>query len=188
LRQAAALVRENGLSFDWLARIAERDPEELDRLSVRVLAGQERRALAVLTLAAGVLLPADLVGVMGDIAQVGQSLGLLRRRELAEQHDDRFGLPVCKVAGYRQMVLKDLQLAAALREFAGWLANRDPTTADSLSAAGAALGIIEWAAERRDWPAVVRLVRVAKNPYPGGPVGGQQPHPQPRAGGGQGDW
>ena len=60
------------------------------------------------------------------------------------------------------MLLKDLQLAAALRELVGWLANRDPTTADSLSAAGAALGIIEWAAELGDWPAVVRLVRVAE--------------------------
>jgi hypothetical protein len=162
LRQAAALVREDGLSFEWLARIAERDPGQLDRLSVSVLAGQGRRALAVLALAAGALLPADLVGAMGDIAQIGQSLGLLHRRGLAEQHANRFGLPVCKVAGYRQMLLKDLQLAAALREFASWLANRDPTTADSLSAARAALGIIEWAAELGDWPAVVRLVRVAE--------------------------
>jgi hypothetical protein len=162
LRQAAALVRENGLSFAGLATTAERDPGELDRLSVNALAGQERRALAVLALAAGALLPADLVGAMGDIAQIGQSLGLLHRRGLAEQHDDRFGLPVCKVGGYRQMLLKDLPLAAALRELVGWLANRDPTTADSLSAAGAALGIIEWAAELGDWPAVVRLVRVVE--------------------------
>jgi hypothetical protein len=162
LRQAAALVRENGLSFERLARTAEHDPEELDRLSVNALAGQERRALAVLALAAGALLPADLVGAMGDIAEIGQSLGLLRRRGLAEQHADRFGLPVCKVSGYQQMLLKDLQLAAALREFVGWLAKRDPTTADSLSAAGAALGIVEWAAELGDWPAVVRLVRVAE--------------------------
>ena len=162
LRQAAALVRENGLSFEWLARIAERAPEELDRLSIRALARQERRALAVLALAAGALMPANLVGTMGDIASIGQPLGLLHRRGLAVQHADRFGLPICKVGGYRQMLLKDLQLATALREFAGWLANRDPTTADSLSAAGAALGIIEWAAERGDWPAVVRLVRVAE--------------------------
>jgi len=99
---------------------------------------------------------------MGDIALIGQSLGLLHRRGLAEQHTNRFGLPVCKVGGYRQMLLKDLHLAAALRAMAGWLASRDPTTEDSLSAAGAALAIIEWAAERGDWPAVVRLVRVAE--------------------------
>jgi len=162
LRQAAALVRENGLSFQRLAETAERDPEDLDRLSVNALAVRERRALAVLALAAGALLPADVVGTMGDIAKIGESLGLLHRRGLAEQHADRFGLPVCKVGGYRQLLLKDLDLAAALRELAGWLANRDPASADSLSAAGAALSIIEWAAELGDWPAVARLARVAE--------------------------
>ncbi len=162
LRQAAALVRENGLSFQRLAETAERDPEDLDRLSVNALAVRERRALAVLALAAGALLPADVVGAMGDIAMIGESLGLLHRRGLAEQHADRFGLPVCKVGGYRQLLLKDLDLAAALRELAGWLANRDPASADSLSAAGAALSIIEWAAELGDWPAVARLARVAE--------------------------
>jgi hypothetical protein len=162
LRQAAALVRENGLPLRRLAAMAGRDPESLDRLSVSRLAGQERRALAVLALAAGALLPAELVGAMGDIAMTGESLGRLHRRGLAEQHADRFGLPICKTAGYRQMLLKDLHLAAALRELADWLANSGPTTADSLSGAGAALAIIEWAAERGDWPTVVRLVRVAE--------------------------
>ena len=162
LLQAAALVREDGLSFEGLARSAERDPEELDRLSIHALAGQERRALAILALAAGALLPADLVGAMGDLALIRQALGLLHRRGLAEQRADRFGLPVCKVSGYQQMLLKDLHLAAALRELVGWFADRDPTAASSLSAVDAGLAIIEWAAERGDWPAVVRLVRVAE--------------------------
>lgn len=162
LRQSAALARADGLSFESLASTAERDPEELDRLSVNALAGQERRALAVLALAAGALLPADLVATMGDIALIGQSLGQLCRRGLAEQQDDRFGLPVCKAEGYRQMLLKDLHLAAALRELVGWLAARDPSSADSLSAVGAVLAIIEWAAERGEWEAVARLVRVAE--------------------------
>src|SRR5262249_54869064 len=55
LHQSAALAREDRLSFENLARTAERDPEELDRLSINGLAGQERRALAFLALAAGVL-------------------------------------------------------------------------------------------------------------------------------------
>ena len=162
LRQAAALVRDDRLSFEGLASVAERDPEELDRLSINALAGQERRALAVLALAAGALLPAELVGAMGDVALITQSLGLLHRRGLAEQHTDRFGLPTCKVSGYRQMLTKDLHLAAALHELIGWLADRDPTAASSLSAAGAGLAIIDWAAERGDWPTVIRLVRVAE--------------------------
>lgn len=162
LRQAAALVREDGLSFATLAKKADHDPEVLDRLSVNALAEQERRALAVLALAAGALLPKELVGVMGDIAQIGECLGLLHRRGLADQQDDRFGLPVCKVESYRQMLLKDLHLAAALRELGSWLATQDPTSEESRSAVGAALAVIGFAAERGDWPAVVRLVRVVE--------------------------
>jgi Putative Ig domain len=71
-------------------------------------------------------------------------------------------LPVCKVAVLRDTLLKDLNVAAAVRELVDWLSARDPTSADSLAAAGAAMAIIEWAAELGDWPAVVRLTRVAE--------------------------
>src|SRR6266498_5889297 len=80
----------------------------------------------------------------------------------SDQQDDRFGLPVCKVESYRQMLLKDLHLAAALRELGSWLATQDPTSEESRSAVGAALAVIGFAAERGDWPAVVRLVRVVE--------------------------
>jgi hypothetical protein len=70
LRQAAALVRENERSFQELAETAEHGPEEIDRISVNALAVPERRAPAVLALAAGALLPADLVGAMGDVALI----------------------------------------------------------------------------------------------------------------------
>ena len=69
VRQATALVRTTSVPFQTLAARAARDPGTLDRLSVNALAQQERRALAVLALAAGALLPQELVGVMGDITQ-----------------------------------------------------------------------------------------------------------------------
>ena len=162
LRQAAALVRERGRSFDELASKAERDPGVLDRLSVNALAVSERRALAVLALAAGALMPAQLVGAMGDIAKVGEALHLLHRRGLAERRGDRFGLPVCKVDGYRKLVLDDLELGAAVRELINWFLARDPTSEQSTSAASAALSILGWAAERGDWPTVARLVQVVE--------------------------
>ncbi|HEY5988372.1 MAG TPA: hypothetical protein VIV12_18640, partial [Streptosporangiaceae bacterium] len=162
LRQAAALAREDEMSFAVLAKKAEHDPEVLDRLSVNALAEHERRALAVLALVAGALLPEELVAAMGDIAQIGECLGLLHRRGLADRQDDRFGLPICKVESYRQMLLKDLQLAAAFREFGSWLANQDPTSEESRSALGAALAVIGFAADRGDWRAVARLVRVVE--------------------------
>jgi len=162
LRQAAALVQETRQSLADLARIAARDASELDRLSVNRLAVQERRALAVLALAGGALLPAELVGAMGDVATIALSLEQLRRRGLAERQADRFGLPVCKVASYRAMVARDVQLATAARAIFDWLASRDPTSADSLSAVGGALAIIEWAADSGDWPVVASLARVAE--------------------------
>jgi HYR domain/HYDIN/CFA65/VesB-like, Ig-like domain len=162
LRQAAALARQDGLSFETLAKKAAHDPEVLDRLSIDALAEHERRALAVLALAAGAMLPKELVQAMGDIAQIGECLGLLHRRGLADEQDDRFGLPVCKAESYRQMLLKDLHLAAAVRELGNWLTTQDPTSEESRSAVGAALAVIGFAAERGDWPTVVRLVRVAE--------------------------
>src|SRR5712691_8411599 len=162
LRQAAALVREGRHSVDSLARMAEGDPGVLDRLGISALAEHERRALAVLALAAGALLPAGVVAASGQRAYLGECLELLGRRGLVEQRDDRFGLPICKAGSYRQMLLKDLNLAASARELGTWLAAKDPTTTESQSAAEAALAILEFAAERGDWPAVTQLAKAAE--------------------------
>src|SRR5919198_807843 len=113
LRQAAALVREDHLSFATLASKADHDPEVLDQLSIGALAERERRALAVLALAAGALLPTELVGVMGDIAQIGEVLGLLHRRGLAERRGGRVGVPAGQGEGDREGGPTDLPPAAA---------------------------------------------------------------------------
>ena len=63
----------------------------------------------MLALAAGTLLPAAVVEAIGQIAYIGEWLESLHRRGLAEQCDDRFGLPVCKAESYRQMLFKDLE-------------------------------------------------------------------------------
>ena len=160
LHQAAALVREDGRSFPELARKAASDPQVLDRLSVDALAEDERRVLAVLALAGGALLPEELIAAMGDVAMIGERLGLLRRRGLVEQHEDRFGLPICHVGNYREMLLRYVQLASALRALADWLSTSDPGSEEARSAAGGALGLLGVAAERAEWPGIVRLVRL----------------------------
>jgi len=162
LRQATALAREGRMSFTELAEAAERDPGALDRHSVEALGEPYRGALAILALAAGALLPIGLVAAMGGIAEIGECLSLLHRRGLAERQQDQFGLPVCKAERYRQMLLKDVNHAAALRELTSWLTTRNPTAPDSVCAASAAVAIAEWAAEGGDWPGVIALVRVAE--------------------------
>jgi hypothetical protein len=162
LRQATALVREGRQSFAALASAAERDPEALDRLGVDALAQRYRRALAILTLAAGALLPAGLVAVMGGIAEIGECLSLLHRRGLAEQQHDQYGLPVCKAERYREMLFKDVHHASALRELIDWLTAANPAAPDSIRAASAAVAIAGWAAEGSDWTGVIEVVRVAE--------------------------
>jgi hypothetical protein len=121
LRQCAALAHEGRHSFRSLARQAVHDPEVLDRLSIDALAQTERRALAALALAAGTLLPAAVVDAIGQIAYLAQWLESLHRRGLAEQCDDRFGLPACKA--FCQDQLEDayqlLQQALTLRQQIG---------------------------------------------------------------------
>src|SRR6266566_3671760 len=162
LRQCAALVREGRHTFRALARQAVSDPEILDRLSISALAQHQRRALAALALAAGTLLPADVVDAIGQVSYLAQWLQSLHRRGLAEQREDRFGLPACKAQGYRQLLLKDLDLAVAARGLSNWLTTADPTAADSQSAAEAALTMMEFAAERGEWTSVLQLARAAE--------------------------
>jgi Putative Ig domain len=161
LRQCAALARDGGHSLPSLARQAAHDPEVLDRLSISALARRERRALAVLAFAAGALLPVTVVETIGQLVYLGEWLESLHRRGLAERHDDRFGLPVCKAESYRQLLLKDLDLAASARDLSRWLTVASPTAPESQSAAEAALAIMDFAAERGDWAIVARLASAA---------------------------
>jgi hypothetical protein len=158
LRQAAALVRVGRHSFADLVRLARADVAALDRLSVDELAEPERRALAVLALAAGVVLPAEIIGTLADLTDAGEALRSLRRRGLIEQHGDRFGLPVCRAADNQELLLRHLQLGEAIRRLVDTIERQAWTGDQAVSAAQAALVIVRYAAERGQWPAVVRLV------------------------------
>jgi hypothetical protein len=158
LRQAAALVRAGRQSFADLARLAQSDVAALDRLSVDELAEQERRALAALALVAGVVLPAEIVGALADLSSAEEALRSLGRRGLVDQDGDRFGLPVCRAADHRELLQVHLQLGEAVRQVADAVARQAWTGDQALSATQAALVIIRYAAERGQWPAVVRLV------------------------------
>jgi hypothetical protein len=160
LHQAAALAHEDGRPLEELATRAARDPQVLDRLSVNALAERERRVLAVLALAGGALLPRELIAAIGDVATIGASLGLLRQRGLVEQEQDRFGLPICHVNAYRELLLRYLQLGGALGTLSDWLVAKDPTSDQARSAIGGAVNAIGYAAEHGQLPAVVRLVKV----------------------------
>ncbi|WP_026178213.1 hypothetical protein [Streptomyces hokutonensis] len=95
---------------------------------------------------------------MADIAYVGETFESLFASGLAEQREDRFGLPVCKCESYRQILYRYIGLASALRSLVTWLASGDPTGEDARGAVDAALSLLGIAAERREWEVVVQLV------------------------------
>ena len=158
LRQAAALVRTGRHSFADLVGLAQSDVATLDRLSVDELAEQERRALALLALVAGVVLPAEIVGALADLSSAEEALRSLGRRGLVDQDGDRFGLPVCRAADHRELLQVHLQLGEAVQRVADAVGRQAWTGDQALDAAQAALAIIRYAAERGQWRAVVHLV------------------------------
>ncbi|WP_406120510.1 choice-of-anchor D domain-containing protein [Streptomyces canus] len=161
VKQAAALVRAGEFTASRLAEeAATAGPEALNQLSLRRLDGVKRRALTVLTLFAGALLPAALVSGVGDIAFVLQYLDELHRDGLAEHPDDRFGIPVCRKESYQQQLLGQIDYAGAVRGLADWLA--DPSGPHALEALEAALSLLGFASERAQFEVVVRLIRLVE--------------------------
>lgn len=161
VKQAAALVRAGEFTVSRLAEeAAAAGPEALDQLSLRRLDGVKRRALTVLTLFAGALLPTALVSGVGDIAFVLQYLDELHRDGLAEHPDDRFGIPVCRKESYQQQLLGQVDYAGAVRGLADWLA--DPSGPHALEALEAALSLLGFASERAQFEVVVRLIRLVE--------------------------
>ncbi len=157
LRQAAALVREGRHRFADLAYAAERNSFALDRLSVAALAEGQRRALALLAFAAGALVPVGMVANLADLHDTRAILTSLRDCGLVVQDEGRFGLPACHAGDYRALLRRDLELTDAVRVLVSWVRLQAPGSHDAEAAIGAALSIIGYAAERADWPAVVRL-------------------------------
>jgi hypothetical protein len=162
LRQAAALVRVGEHNVTELAGVAERDPAELDRLSVGILTQPERRLLAALTLTAGAMLPRELLESIADVGRMDYALVQLCGRGLADESADRFGLPVCRADSYRKLLYKYFDLAGAARSIVDSLVTRDPTSEQSLSVLNAALSLINHAADEREWTTMTRLVRVVE--------------------------
>ena len=147
-------------SFTELAAAAEHDPGTLDQLAIDALPNPQRRVLAVLALAAGALLPADLLGAMSERRRHPGS----HLRPACTWPRRAAGRPVrpavCKVDTYRPQLLAYVDAGSAARELIRWLTSRDPAEDASLSVAEAALSLIGLAAEEGDLQTVLALVRV----------------------------
>ncbi|WP_424891268.1 hypothetical protein [Streptomyces sp. XH2] len=166
VRQAAALVRA-GYPVEAVAERAARGVRELDRMSAGRLSGRERKALAVLAIVAGALVPANWVSAAGDIAYAAQTLLSLHERGLVERpEEDRFGLPVCLEDSVRDLLLDAVSLSATVNGLADWLDNALDGGAhgltDALEGVEGVVGLLGFAAERAEWRAVIRLAKIAE--------------------------
>ncbi|MDT0469220.1 choice-of-anchor D domain-containing protein [Streptomyces gibsoniae] len=162
IRQAAALVRHDGRTLDDLVRQVESNPGVLDELAISALRPSAKRVLAVLALLGGALLPAPLVAAMAEVQFVAEEFEKLFARGLAERREDRFGLQVCKSESYRQILYLHLDLGSAMRTIASWITAADPSSDAARDAAKAALTLVEFAAERGNWRAILRLAAAAE--------------------------
>ncbi|MFE5870027.1 hypothetical protein ACFQ6V_15450 [Streptomyces roseifaciens] len=166
VRQAAALVRA-GHPVEAVAERAARGVRELDRMSAGRLSGEERKALAVLAIVAGALVPGNWVSAAGDIAYAAQTLLSLHERGLVERpEEDRFGLPVCLEDSVRDLLLDAVSLSATVNGLADWLDDALDGgvhgLTDALAGVEGVVGLLGFAAERAEWRAVIRLAKIAE--------------------------
>ncbi|MDV7220330.1 hypothetical protein [Streptomyces prunicolor] len=162
IRQAAALIRSGEHSFASLAQRVAGRPEELDRLSLNTLDTDERRLLALCAFTAGALLPAGLVGAMTDCLFAREKLESLYRKGLVEHPDDQFGLPVCNAEPYRALLFQHFELGSCVHGLLGWLVSRASGGAEAASGLEAAVSLLGFAADQRQWQMVIRIVRVVE--------------------------
>jgi hypothetical protein len=159
LHQVSALVGTGKYSFVQLSSKIGSDVAVLDRLTNAELTPALRRALGLLTMVAGALVPADVVCAVTASVEVRSLLRELGARGLVEQQRDCYGLPVCRPGWSRSQLASAADLGAAMGGLTTWLRNRDQQGVPE-GVVEAGLVLLRLAAERREYGAVVRLVKV----------------------------
>ncbi|MGH8887266.1 MAG: AAA family ATPase, partial [Egibacteraceae bacterium] len=161
LLQATGLVREDGRTFaELVGALQAGDPVEvLRRMCVGGLSDQQRRVIAVLVMAGGMLLPEKLVTAMGSVANAGAELRELRGRELVEQRRGRYSLPAGSLGQPERLLGPAVDRALALRKLVAWLEDPSTQPEDLLSASNAALKLLEFACEAGEWDSAIGLIR-----------------------------
>jgi hypothetical protein len=135
LRQAASLVRIGVSSFAALANAAERDPVAISRKAVTGLDRTGHDVVSILAVFAGVLLPADLVDIVGDSGKCREALIKLRERRVIESADDRFGFPACRAPGNIDHFFRTFDTTTAVRDIVKYVSAWDPGSDAALSMA-----------------------------------------------------
>jgi hypothetical protein len=161
VRQAAALVQAGQRTIGELTRILQfGDPS--DRLAqecLNALNPEQRQIIAVLALAPGTYVPADLVAHMSATGHVLDHLFVLRERQVIDSRWDWFGLPVCSLGEPVQLIVPSLDLRFALGGLVTWLEQPELTADELMAVSGCVLAILQFAREAAEWGCVIDIVR-----------------------------
>ena len=164
VQQAAALVQSGRRTVTELARILQfGDPaDRLAQECLNALSPDERQIAAVLALAPGTYMPADLVANMSPIERALDHLCVLRERHVIDSRWDWFGLPVCSVGEPLQLIVPSLDLGFALRGLVAWLQQPDVSADELMSVSGCILAVLQFAREAGEWDSVLEIVRAVE--------------------------
>jgi hypothetical protein len=164
LLQAAALVRTGRHTFSRLVTlIGQRDAAVvLARECRSLLSPEERQVVAVLAIAAGFVLPVELVKNVCAVTDVAAKLRGLQARRIVERRRDRYGLPVCSLGDPKRLVGPGLERALAVRHLVEWVEHPSTKPADLLEIGGGLLSLLELVGEAGDSEAVIRFVRAVE--------------------------
>ncbi|HEY5985354.1 MAG TPA: IPT/TIG domain-containing protein [Streptosporangiaceae bacterium] len=159
--QAAALVASGRHTIIELTRVLQfGDPaDRLAQECLNALSPDERQVVAVLALAAGNYLPADLAARMTPTEHVLDHLYVLRQRHVIDNRWDWFGLPVCAVGEPLQLIVPSLDLGFALRGLIAWLHQPDISAEELTSVSGCVLAVLQFAREADEWDSALEIVR-----------------------------
>jgi len=161
LIQAAALAREKGLSLTQVAHqtITPSPVEALTTQVLDALSKPERQILAVLALLKGASLPAEHLGAITGLTDVGPASQMLLRRGLAQAHSPRYSL----TGDLAQTLQQEWDLAPwgerALAHLTTWAEGQQQAPDRLLEEADAILQTLKWAVGADRWAEVVRLGR-----------------------------
>jgi len=164
VQQAAALVQSGRRTVTELARILQfGDPaDRLAQECLNALSPDERQIAAVLALAPGNYMPADLVANMSPIERALDHLCVLRERHVIDSRWDWFGLPVCSVGEPLHLIVPSRDLGFALRGLVAWLQQPDVSADELMSVSGCILAVLQFAREAGEWDSVLEIVRAVE--------------------------
>jgi|GEM_PF-1219441 hypothetical protein len=164
--QAAALAREEGLSFGDVSEMIREAParDALPAEIVSRLTERERRMLSVLTCLGGAPLLSELMARVTGLGAPTVTLNALVRRGLAEREGDRYRLAEPLPARVASALESEWWAERVLEQLTVWGDRAGDQRVRIVDEAEAVLWALRWGTAHSKWLFVLRLARAVEAP------------------------